>query len=169
MKRKWILGLVLGCSGLFVAAQARADVNTDKAFLAKASQGDYNEIQLSKLAISKTTNPDVKAFAEKMVREHTELEAKMKPFADKWGVPPATGFDADHQAIYDKLNGLSGPDFDKEYMKAMDDDHHKALDAFNDEVGSTQNAKFKATVEQGKSAVSAHTHMADSLAAKVGS
>ena len=40
-------------------------------------------------------------------------------------------------AIYDKLNTLSGSDFDKEYMEAMTTDRQKALDAFTEEVNTT--------------------------------
>jgi putative membrane protein len=44
-----------------------------------------NEIKLSQLAEAKATNPAVKAFAQKMVAEHTKMSASMKPFADSWG------------------------------------------------------------------------------------
>ena len=56
-----------------------------------ASQSDQNEIALSNLANQKATNPAVKAFAEKMVDEHTKMTASMKPFAESWGLTPPTG------------------------------------------------------------------------------
>ena len=153
---------------MMFSVSARAAVtDQDKQFLTKASQGGYDEVQLSKLAETKATNPQVKAFAHKMVVEHTALAARMQPFAQAWGLTPPTSMDSDHQAEFDKLNGLSGADFDKEYMTAMDKDHHLALDLFTAEAGSTTDAKFKATVLQGKSVVSAHTHMADSMVAKL--
>jgi putative membrane protein len=139
----------------------------DKQFLAMAAQSDFDEIQLSKLAETKAANPSVKAFAHEMVADHTSLEAKMKPFATAWGLTPPTTLDADHQAIYDKLNSLSGSDFDKEYMEAMTTDHHKALDAFTKEVDTTTDAKFKTAVISGKSVVAAHTSMADDLKARL--
>jgi putative membrane protein len=92
---------------------------------------------------------------------------QMKPFATKWKVAPPTGPDADHQAIYDRLNGLSGSDFGKAYMSAMAQDHYKALDAFTSEAQSTQDAKFKAAVLKGKTVVARHTTMADSLQNKM--
>jgi putative membrane protein len=79
-----------------------------------------------------------------------------------------SGPDADHQAEWDKLNGLSGAEFDKEYMMAMDKDHHEALNLFEHEATTTTDAKFKVAVMHGKAVVSAHTHMADTLAPKVG-
>jgi putative membrane protein len=150
----------------FVPARA-AVTDSDKQFLSTAAQSDMNEIKLSKLAETKASNPQVKAFAHKMVADHTRLEMKMKPFATEWGLTAPTGLDSDHQAVYDKLNGLSGADFDKEYMNAMDEDHHKALDAFTNEANTTTDAKFKRAVLNGKSVVSAHTHMADDLNGKL--
>ena len=91
----------------------------------------------------------------------------MKPYATAWGVTPPAGLDADHQAIYDKLNGLSGSDFDKAYMSGMATDHHKALDAFTKEAHTASDPKFKAAVIKGKAVVAAHTRMADNLAGNV--
>jgi putative membrane protein len=96
-----------------------------------------------------------------MVADHTLLTAKMKPFATAWGLTPPTGPDADHQAELDKLNGLSGKDFDKEYISAMDADHHKALDAFKTEASTSTDVKFKTAVLHGKSVLASHTVMAD--------
>ena len=160
---------VLGCAAMVSAAGARAEVtDQDKTFLTNASQSDFNEIKLSQLAETKASNPMVKKFAEKMVTDHTALSAKMKPYATAWGLTPASSLDADHQAEYDKLNGLSGADFDKEYMTAMDMDHGKALDMFKSEVSSTTDAKFKQTVSGGEKVVASHKMMADKLGPKVG-
>lgn len=160
---------VLGCAAMMSTAAARAEVtDQDKTFLTNASQSDFNEIKLSQLAETKASSPAVKKFAEKMVTDHTALEAKMKPYADAWGLTPASSLDSDHQAVYDKLNGLSGADFDKEYMMAMDMDHGKALDMFKSEESSTTDAKFKKSVAGGEKVVAEHKMMADKLAPKVG-
>jgi putative membrane protein len=141
-------------------AQASDD---DKKFLATAAQSDMNEIKLSELAEKKAVEPDVRAFAHTMVVQHTQIEDTMKPFVKDWGLTPPTGLDSDHQKIYDKLSKLSGKDFDKEYIAAMDKDHHKAEDLFKDEIKSTKDMKFQQAVMNGYGAVVAHTNMADSL------
>jgi putative membrane protein len=165
---KLLCTAALGCAALTLTTSARAEVtDQDKQFLTTASQANLNEIKLSELAEQKASSPEVKAYAHKMVADHNTLGMKMKPFADAWAIPAPSSLDADHQAEYDKLNGLSGSDFDKEYIAAMDKDHHLALDLFTAEASSTTDAKFKAAVLQGKSVVSAHTHMADSMAAKM--
>jgi putative membrane protein len=155
-------GTVLRSSAAWAAPS-----DDDKQFLSMAAQSDENEIKLSQLAETKASNPQVKAFAHKMVADHNMLEAKMKPFATAWSLTPPAGLDSDHQAAYDKLAGLSGADFDKEYINAMAEDHHKALEAFTKEGDTTTDPKFKAAVLKGKAVVAAHTKMADALKAKV--
>ena len=158
----------LGCTGMAISLSAQAAVtDQDKQFLTNVSQGGMDEIKLSELAETKATNPEVKAFAHKMVVEHKALAMRMQPFADAWGIAAPAGLDPDHQAEYDKLSGLSGAEFDKEYMNAMVKDHHGALDLFNEEVKTTTDMRFKTTVMHGQSVVAAHTHMADSLDAKL--
>jgi putative membrane protein len=158
---------VLGFAVALVPTRVNAQSDDDKKFLATAAQSDQNEIALSKLAEEKATNPAVKAFAEKMVKEHTQMTESMKPFADSWGLTAPTGPDADHQKELDKLNGLSGNDFDKEYMDQMVTDHAKALRAFTSEAKDTKDAKFRATVIKGKTAVAAHKNMAYDLKKKL--
>jgi putative membrane protein len=159
---------MLGCAALMIPAKAKAADDDDKKFIMMAAQSDQNEIALSKLASEKATNPDVKMFAEKMVTEHTEMSATMKPYAVSWGLTSApTGPDADHQKELDKLNGLSGKDFDKEYMSAMVSDHAKALSAFTKEAKDSKDVAFKEVVVKGKTRVAAHKNMAYDLKKKL--
>ena len=142
--------------------------DSDKSFIADASQGDLTETKLSQLALDKSSNADVKTYAQKMITDHAMLELKMKPFAEKAGVAPATELTAEHQAVYDKLNGLSGADFDKAYVEAMDKDHHEDLTKFKTEASTTKDPDLKKTVAQGTKVVAMHTKMADGMSRKMG-
>jgi putative membrane protein len=168
MKTKMMVcALVLGCTAMLVPHKANAQSESDKKFLAMAAQGDQNEIALSKVAEDKATNPAVKAFAEKMVKEHTEMTDGMKPFAEEWSITPPMGPDADHQKDIDKLNKLSGEDFDKEYIDIMVTDHAEALKAFTKEAKDTKDMKFRAVVLEDKTMVAAHKNMAWDLKKKM--
>jgi len=159
--------LAVAAALLPMRAKAQGPSDDDKKFLATAAQSDQNEIALSKVAEEKATNPAVKAFAKKMVAEHTKLSESMKPFATDWGLTAPTGPDADHQKELDTLNGKSGAEFDKEYMDQMVTDHSKALSAFTDEAKDTKDLKFRAAVLKGKTAVAAHKNMAYDLKKKL--
>jgi putative membrane protein len=164
---KVICCFMLSGACLLLSTKAKAATDDDKKFLATAAQSDQNEIKLSELAEQKATNPAVKAFAQKMVAEHTKMSESMKPFAESWGLTPPAGLDDDHQKEYDKLSGLSDADFDKEYMGQMVKDHTKALDAFTSEAKDTKDMKFRAAVIDGKTMVAAHKNMAYDLEKKL--
>ena len=70
-------GAVLGCAVALSALAARALDDADKSFIADASQGDLTEIKLSQLALQKSSNAQVKSYAQKMITDHTMLETKM--------------------------------------------------------------------------------------------
>lgn len=144
-----------------------ASGDMDKDFLMKASQSDFTEMKFSQLALQKATNPKVKAYAQKMIDDHTKLEAEMKPFADKLGVTPVTELDAEHQQKYDALNQMSGMDFDKTYMTGMAQDHHVALDLFKSEEKSASDPSMKPVVAKGEKVVAMHTKMADMAVEKM--
>jgi putative membrane protein len=159
--------MLLAGTAVALTPRAVAQTDDDKKFLATAAQADQNEIALSEVASQKAMNPAVKSFAQKMVKEHKEMSASMKPFVESWGLTAPTGPDADHEKELNKLNGLSGNDFDKEYMDQMVSDHTKALDAFTDEAKDTKDVKFRAAVLKGKTRVAAHKNMAYDLKKKL--
>ncbi len=150
----------MGASGTSASATAAQD----KMFVQKAGMGSLAEIQMAKLALQKSKNPDVKQFAQKMVDDHTMLISNMKPFADRMGVPPPTRVSPEDRQEEARLRSMSGDAFDKEYITTMVADHHKDLGEFITERDTTQNQELKQTVAQGTDVIRQHTQMADQLA-----
>jgi putative membrane protein len=96
LRNFWLGCVIIGGTVMMTVPSAHAATDNDKNFLASASQSDVNEIALSKAAEAKAASSEVKAFAEKMIAEHTLTES-MKPFAESRGLTPPAGPDADHQ------------------------------------------------------------------------
>jgi putative membrane protein len=140
----------------------------DKMFLRQAAEGGMAEVKLGQLATQKASSSDVKAFGQKMVDDHTALNNEMAPIADSMGVRVPKSLNKKDQAEYDKLNGLSGNDFDTEYLTAMVKDHHKDLREFHEEVSSTTDPTLKAAVQKGETVIKQHTMMVDQLAQNKG-
>jgi putative membrane protein len=147
--------------------QART-AHQDTEFLKKATQGSVDEITLGQLAAQKATDPDVKAFAEKMVADHSKLIDDMKPFAEQAGLTRPGHADAATEALKLKLDVLSGQAFDKAYIKAMVEDHHKDLQEFLAEEKATGYPAFRSAVESGAKVVRGHLEMIDQIAKKNG-
>jgi putative membrane protein len=126
------------------------------------------EVKAGQLAADKATSPDVKQFGQKMVTDHTALNDEMKPIAEKMGVTPSDQLDSKDQASYDKLSGLSGQDFDKEYLRMMVMDHRKDQREFKHEAQSTSDPQLKQAVTKGEKVIAEHLHMVTALAKKNG-
>jgi len=142
-----------------VANQAR-----DKMFLRKAIEGGMTEIQFSQVAQQKATSADVKKFADRMVRDHTALMQKLEPFADQYGITPPKTLNKEHMAELDKLNALSGDDFEKEYITVMSLAHHKDLKDFELEQRATDNSDLKANLDEATKVIARHTGHIDLIA-----
>lgn len=151
-----------------LAGTAMAQSHSDKEFMEKASQGNVAEVEMAKLALKKSQNTDVRAFAQKMIHDHQMLGKKLAPLMAEAGVKPSYSLNTEHQELYNRLNKLSGTEFDKQYAEAMDKDHHQDQKDFQDEVNSTEVPKIKNTVSAGEKVIAEHTRMADELAQKMG-
>jgi putative membrane protein len=140
-------------------------VMEDKMFLRKAAEGGIAEVKLGQLALQKAGSDDVKAFAQKMVDDHTKMNNEMAQVADSMGVPLPKTMNKDDQAEYDKLKGLSGNDFDTEYLTCMVKDHHKDLHEFRMEAANGRaDATLHDAVVNAESVIHDHTVMVDKLA-----
>jgi len=140
------------------------DTMKDKMFLRKAVQGGLAEVQLGQLAAQKASSQDVKDFGQKMVTDHTAFNNEMATVADSLGVMLPKKLSKEDQAEYDKLNAMSGDDFDKEYLAFMVKDHHKDLREFRMESVSASDATLKAIVDKGSKVIYEHMRMVDKLA-----
>ena len=141
-----------------------AQMIRDKMFLRKAVAGGLAEVQLGLLAVQKAESPEVKAFGQKMVTDHSALNEDLRPIADTLGVMLPKKISKEDQAEYDKLSGLSGVDFDTEYLTFMVKDHHQDLREFREEVANTSEPLLKEAVTKGAAVIREHKMMVEQLA-----
>jgi putative membrane protein len=99
-------------------------------FVSKAAASDMFEIEAAKLAQTRATHADVKAFAAMMVKDHTKSTDALKKAIGDSGqplTPPATLPD-DLKDKLDDLSKVDAKDFDANYMDNQVDAHQAALD-----------------------------------------
>ncbi len=145
-----------------------AQMTKDRMFLRAAAEGGIAEVQFGQLAAQKGGSEEVKTFGQKMVDDHTALNKDMESVGDSVGVKLPTHMNKTDQAEYDKLNGLSGDDFDTEYLTLMVKDHHKNLREFRLEAASTQDQTLKDAVIKAQRVIHEHMVMVDGLARNKG-
>ncbi|MDP9038565.1 MAG: DUF4142 domain-containing protein [Acidobacteriota bacterium] len=139
----------------------------DKQFLMEAAQGNAAEVQLGMLATQKG-GPEVKEFGQKMVEDHAAINKDIATIADEMGVMLPKKISREHQAEYEKLNGLSGDEFDKEYIACMLKDHRQDMHAFRMEAASAADPNLQAEVVKAGAVIRQHMQMAVKLAEEKG-
>lgn len=113
-------------------------------FWANAARGGMAEVELSKVAQSKATNPEVKKFADMMVADHTKANAELKAAAAKQNVILPTDLSGAHRSLLTDLNEAAGADFDRTYVDAMVDAHETDVQLFEDQAEDDDNPDAKA-------------------------
>jgi putative membrane protein len=139
-------------------------VMQDKMFIRKATEGGIAEVKLGQLAAQKGGSDEVKTFGQKMVDDHTKLNSALAQVADSVGVMLPKTMNKDDQAEYDKLDKLSGNDFDVEYLTFMVKGHHKDLHDFRMEAASPADQTLHEAVVKAASVIHEHAVMVDKLA-----
>jgi putative membrane protein len=142
----------------------RADKNgADPAtFVKEAAQGGMTEVQVAKVALSKTQDPSVRTFAEQMVKDHGKANMELAGIAKRKGLDVPAALDAEHKAIVQKLSAKSGAEFDSAYSKQMMADHDKTLALFAD-ASQSRDTDIAAFAQKTLPTLKEHRKMADSL------
>ncbi|MEH3120232.1 MAG: DUF4142 domain-containing protein [Methylorubrum populi] len=166
--------LMLGAAGIPAHAQSvgeKTGVNaligvapSSQDFVTQAVIGDLFETQSSQLALEKS-DEKTKVYAQKMIDDHKKVSDELKSVIQtgdmKLDVP--TALDASHQSKLDKLKGLSGDDFTKQYHDDQVTAHKNATDLYKRYADGGDNAALKAFALKTKPHLDEHLKMAQDL------
>jgi putative membrane protein len=147
-------------------SRAKANESDDRHFMQEAADGGLAEVELGQLAADKAGNPDVKQFGERMVKDHSQANDKLKQLAARKGVTLPASPSAKNEALKNKLSKLSGDAFDKAYMADMIKDHKKDVAAFQRESSGGQDPDVKEFASQTLPTLQDHLKQAQSVASK---
>jgi putative membrane protein len=136
----------------------------DKMFVSKALAGGMAEVQLGQLTLQKSSNEQVKQFAQRMIDDHTKLGEQMKPVAEQVGVSVPTKISKKDKTTIAKLGTLSGAAYDQAYIKDMLQDHKQDLNEFQMEASSGQDQTVKDAASQGSQLIAQHLQMIQQIA-----
>jgi putative membrane protein len=146
---------------------ATGSAKSDHSFVMKAAQGGLAEVELGQLAAQKASNPDVKAFGQKMVDDHTKANDQLKQIASQQNIAIPTEPAAKDKAEKERLSKLSGDAFDKAYMSHMVADHKKDVAEFQKEANSGKDDAVKNFAQQTLPTLQSHLQMAQDTDKKV--
>ncbi|WP_174301013.1 DUF4142 domain-containing protein [Caulobacter sp. S45] len=97
-------------------------------FVKAASASDQYEIQAARVAEVESRDGSVRAFARKMIQDHTRTRQALQQASLASGMPPPPdGMNDDGQKLLSQLQSLRAPDFDRAYVRQQVLSHQEAL------------------------------------------
>jgi putative membrane protein len=139
------------------------DKKDDSEFLVDIAEVNLAEIEIGKLAQTKSTNPEVKKFGKMLVDEHTKSASEVSALAKAKNFTLPTSLTEDGQEEYKKLNEKSGLDFDKKFVDMMIDGHEKAIDKLQKATKDAKDEDVKLWASNNIAPLTAHLEHAKLL------
>jgi putative membrane protein len=148
--------------------QPNATLTTqDKDFMFQAVRDNVEERSMGRAAVQKATNADVRKYAQMLVDDHSKALTQVVDLMKKKNVSQPKGLpDAKHEAM-DKLNQMSGPQFDSEYIRLMVDRHEKAVAKYKEAETTLQDEDLKKWAKDVEPVLEKHLQKAQELQGKL--
>ena len=153
-------------AGYAVGVVSAEMTTTLQGFVAAAATSDMYEVEAGKIAEARAQDPQIKAFAEKMVKAHTESTDKLKSLlvAMKSNIAPPAQLDDRRESMIDELRGAKDADFDARYLTQQVDAHKEALILMHGYAKDGDVPSIKKFAAKMAPAVQSHLDMAEHLA-----
>lgn len=132
----------------------------DQGFIRDAGIGGMAEVTLGKLAEQRAKADPVKDFARRMVQDHSKANDQLAALAKQHNIGMPKELDEEHRQVHDRLEKLSGAEFDRAYIESQVQDHQKTAQLFEWEINSGQNAQLKSFASETLPTILHHLEMA---------
>ena len=109
--------------GAVGAGGAGADVRGDREFVRDIAMKLLAEIEISRVALQKSANADITAFAQQMIDDQTAAGDALKTIASGRAMDWPAQLDDEHREVADALAKKQGAEFDRDFLKAVVDRH----------------------------------------------
>ncbi|MFG1922818.1 DUF4142 domain-containing protein [Cryptosporangium sp. NPDC048952] len=157
-----LLAVLIGSAA---PASATTGVNTqDRTYLRAAHQANLAEITAAKIALDKATEPVTKQLARVWIRDHSRLDAALRPVARKLGVALPAAPNAQQRALAAKYRATSGPAFDRLWISTQMTAHHQAMALGDAELQKGSAAPVKKLARDAAPVIAKHGTLLDKAA-----
>lgn len=143
------------------------DVKKPADFLGSAVQDGRAEIESCQLALRKSSNPAVQAFARRMITDHTSLDTKIESLAKRKGFNLPGGISITQEATQAALKPLTGHAFDKVFMEHNVSDHKDDIKQFSDEAQHGSDRDVRVLAASAKPILQEHLNLSEETRAKI--
>ncbi len=169
-----ILAVATGCSSMMDKTESamskmhKMELN-DAQIVSVLNTANMGEITQGQIAVQRSMNPTVKAFAQKMINEHTANDQKTKAWAASAGITAQANdismkLKKESDDIVMKLNKEDAKDFDKTYIDCQIKVHKMVLKTIDDKlIPNAQSADLRNHLVATRAAVSGHLMQAEMM------
>jgi len=138
-------------------------------------QTNLMEIELGKMAREKAASSEVRAYADQLVQDHTNIDRMVVATAQESGIDLKNGPEA-HQAVRHetarekelerKLKSAQGADFDRLFLKETSADHEKLIRKLQQDRQNTSDEGVETLIEKVIPVLEQHRELAQILMKK---
>jgi putative membrane protein len=140
----------------------------DREFATQAAGSGLYEVAASRLAAQRAVDVQVKEYAQMMVTHHSASNDQLMALFKVKNFQPPAGLPADKQAKLTRLQGLSGAEFDREYVRVVGvEDHTAAIALFDRATRETADPDLKRWFAQTLPTLRTHLQAAQVLAGRM--
>jgi putative membrane protein len=127
-----------------MAAAVFAAAPEPQEFVSQAGIAGLYEVRAAEVAREKAQDAKLREFADQMVNDHQKANQELRELAKlkDWTVPAA--LDPEHQQMVDRLGGLEGAEFDREYARQQLQAHEQAVALFEEQSEAGTDSQLKA-------------------------
>jgi putative membrane protein len=146
----------------------KGNLNKDRKFI-RDIDADHNlEIGMGRLAQERARDESVKQFARKLVDDHTSLQKQWLTMISNNGMKFKSGMGPKHRDKLERIEKLSGREFDRAYMTLVAQEHREYLDYFRKEGRGANSAAVRARVNRAIPMLEQHFRQAKQIGGRVG-
>jgi putative membrane protein len=156
------------------AAGAVTTEYTDAELLGLLNATNDAEVEIGTLAASKATDPQVKAFGQRIAGEHKALKSEVDALGQSMSVTPTIPgndegiVESRRKAFADLTAKPAGKEFDEAFLEHEISLHRKILDEVNDALDRSPNAQVRALLEKARTGLQAHLTAAQEMERRFG-
>ena len=117
-----------GTSETSAITTAGAVSSSDRQFILEAAKQGRAEMQLSQLAATRGSDPQVRQLAQQVSNDHQRSHAELEQLAARKGIN--LNADVRSSNVTQKLSGEKGADFDKQYAERIAEAHENSVELY---------------------------------------
>lgn len=160
--------VAIACAAFASEGAAQQPVTPDD-FVAAAGGADQYEIMAGRVALTESHDPDIRAFAARMVQEHQAAFEALGQAAMGSGLkPPSTSVGGDQAMLLAALQGVRGAEFDRAYARQQLLAHIQALTVERHYAREGSDPNLRQTAQSDLPMIEHHLHAAERLKSEKG-